>query len=157
MKKILAIFVVIVLVLSFVEIVRKPSAEQIVNNFDSFAHILSMTQITKNNKLIGKREFVDDDSYIGSYSSSCISESDRDVVFGGASVRDKRIVLKARILTESGTAALRVRLGSDVQEYKVDENGYFEKALNFDSGGNYIMIDYDNFTGIVEMTSEYQK
>lgn len=155
MKKILAIFVVVVLILAFVEIVRKPSAEQIVNDFDGIVHIISLTQITSDGKLIGKREFVDKDSYVGDYSSSCISESGRDVIFGGASVKDKKITLSAKILTESGTATLRTRLGSDVKEYTVDKSGCVNLTLNFDGGGNYIMIDYDNFTGTVELASDY--
>ena len=46
---------------------------------------------------------------------------------------------------------------TDVKEYSVDENGIIEKTFDFDSGGNYAMIIYNNFTGTVEMTSEYAK
>lgn len=157
MKKVFAIFAVAVLLLTFVEIKRKPSAEQIVNDFDGAIHIISLTQITSDKKLIGKRSFVDKDTYIGAYFSSCISENGRDVVFGGASIKDRKINLKVKILTESGAASLRVRTGSDVKEYSVDENGIIEKTFDFDSGGNYAMIIYNNFTGTVEMTSEYAK
>lgn len=157
MKKVFAIFAVAVLLLTFVEIKRKPSAEQIVNDFDGAIHIISLTQITSDKKLIGKRSFVDKDTYIGSYFSSCISENGRDVVFGGASIKDRKINLKVKILTESGAASLRVRTGSDVKEYSVDENGIIEKTFDFNSGGNYAMIIYNNFTGTVEMTSEYAK
>lgn len=79
------------------------------------------------------------------------------MVFGGASVKDRKIKLKVKILTESGAVSLRVRTGSDVKEYSVDENGIIEKTFDFDSGGNYAMIIYNNFTGTVEMTSEYAK
>ena len=157
MKKVFAIFAVAVLLLTFVEIKRKPSAEQIVNDFDGAIHIISLTQITSDKKLIGKRSFVDKDTYIGSYFSSCISENGRDVVFGGASIKDRKINLKVKILTESGAASLRVRTGSDVKEYSVDENGIIEKTFDFNGGGNYAMIIYNNFTGTVEMTSEYAK
>ena len=152
MKKILAIFIAVVIILAVVEVVRKPSAQQIVDDFDSIAHVISLTQITRDSKLIGKRENIDKDSYIGSYSSSCISEYGRDVVFGGASVKDRKIKLKVKILKESGGASIRVRT-----DYSVDENGNFEKTFDFDSGGNYAMIIYNNFTGTVEMTSEYAK
>ncbi len=157
MKKVFAIFAVAVLLLTFVEIKRKPSAEQIVNDFDGAIHIISLTQITSDKKLIGKRSFVDKDTYIGAYFSSCISENGRDVVFGGASIKDRKINLKVKILTESGAASLRVRTGSDVKEYSVDENGIIEKTFDFNGGGNYAMIIYNNFTGTVEMTSEYAK
>lgn len=157
MKKLLAIFIAAVVLLSVVEVVRKPSAQQIVDDFDSIVHIISLTQITRNSKLIGKRENVGKDTYIGSYSSSCISEYGRDVVFGGASVKDRKIKLKVRILKESGGASIRVRTNSYVEDYSVDENGNFEKTFDFDGGGNYAMIIYNNFTGTVDMTSEYAK
>ena len=142
MKRLLAIFIAAVIILGAVEVVRKPSAQQIVDDFDSIVHVISLTQITRDSKLIGKRENVGKDTYIGSYSSSCISENGRDVVFGGASVKERKIKLKVKILTESGAASLRVRTGS---------------IFDFDGGGNYAMIIYNNFTGTVEMTSEYAK
>lgn len=157
MKKLLAIFIAAVIILGAVEVVRKPSAQQIVDDFDSIVHVISLTQITRGSKLIGKRDFIDKDTYIGSYSSSCISENGRDVVFGGASVKDRKIKLKVKILKESGGASIRVRTNSYVEDYSVDENGNFEKTFDFDSGGNYAMIIYNNFTGTVEMTSEYAK
>lgn len=157
MKKVFAIFAVAVLVLAFVEIARKPSVEQLVDDFDGFVHIVGLNQITAKSKLIGKREFIGKDSYIGSYTSSCIFEKGRDVVFGGASIKDKKVSLKVKILTESGSANLRIRLGSDVKEYKTDNNNTFEQTIDLQAGGNYIMIDYDDFTGTVEMTSNYSQ
>lgn len=157
MKKVFAIFVLAVMLLAFVEIARKPSVEQIVDDFDRIVHIVSLSQITRNNKLIGKRDFIEKDSYVGNYSSSCVSEKGRDVIFGGASVKDKKVVVKAKILTENGSATLRIRLGSEVREYKIDNKTPFEQTINLQGGGNYIMIDYDNFTGTVDMTSNYAK
>ena len=55
MKKLLAIFIAAVIILGAVEVVRKPSAQQIVDDFDSIAHVISLTQITRDSKLIGKR------------------------------------------------------------------------------------------------------
>lgn len=157
MKKLLAIFIAVIIILGAVEVVRKPSSQQIVDDFDSIVHVISLTQITRDSKLIGKRENVGKDTYIGSYSSSCISEYGRDVVFGGASVKDRKVKLKVKILKESGGASIRVRTNSYVEDYSVDENGNFEKTFDFDNGGNYVMIIYNNFTGTVEMTSEYAK
>ena len=37
-----------------------------------------------------------------------------------------------------------------------DENGYFETNLSLESGGNYIMVNYEDFTGIIELYSEYE-
>ena len=50
MKKLLAIFIAAVIILGAVEVVRKPSAQQIVNDFDSIVHVISLTQITRDSK-----------------------------------------------------------------------------------------------------------
>lgn len=47
MKKLLAIFIAAVIILGAVEVVRKPSAQQIVDDFDSIVHVISLTQITE--------------------------------------------------------------------------------------------------------------
>ena len=62
MKKLLAIFIAAVIILGAVEVVRKLSAQQIVDDFDSIVHVISLTQITRDSKLIGKRENVGKDT-----------------------------------------------------------------------------------------------
>ena len=72
-----------------------------------------------------------------------------------ASARDKLIKVKAYIKTESGSAVIRLRMNGKVLEYTPDTDGRFEREFNFQNGGNYIMIDFDRFTGTVQMTAEY--
>lgn len=72
-----------------------------------------------------------------------------------ASARDKLIKVKAYIETESGSAVIRLRMNGKVLEYTPDTDGRFEREFNFQNGGNYIMIDFDRFTGTVQMTAEY--
>ena len=72
-----------------------------------------------------------------------------------ASARDKLIKVKAYIKTESGSAVIRLRMNGKVLEYTPDTDGRFEHEFNFENGGNYIMIDFDRFTGTVQMTAEY--
>ena len=38
-----------------------------------------------------------------------------------------------------------------------DDNGDFETELSLESGGNYIMVLYEEFTGAVELGSAYDK
>ena len=72
-----------------------------------------------------------------------------------AAERDKLIKVKAYIKTESGSAVIRLRMNGKVLEYTPDTDGRFEREFNFQNGGNYIMIDFDRFTGTVQMTAEY--
>ena len=37
----------------------------------------------------------------------------------------------------------------------VDDDGHFETTLKLESGGNYIMAIYEDFSGTLEMTCEY--
>ena len=64
-----------------------------------------------------------------------------------AAARDKLIKVKAYIKTESGSAVIRLRMNGKVLEYTPDTDGRFEREFNFQNGGNYIMIDFDRFTG----------
>ncbi|MGN0550127.1 MAG: hypothetical protein ACI4IM_11075 [Acutalibacteraceae bacterium] len=157
MKKIIALLLAVIILFSFTSCIHKDNAELIIGGIDRMVNLFSLSQLTSDRSLIGIRYYHDSNRCTGSYSSTCLSESGRDVIFGGGSVKEKTVRLKAKILTESGTALLRIRLGSEVKEYKVDSNGNFEKEFDFQGGGNYIMIDYDNFTGTVELISEYKK
>ena len=79
----------------------------------------------------------------------------RDVVFGGASIHNRDLFLSGHIETESGNATVRIRMNSEVVELEPDADGYFETTLKLDNGGNYIMVVYEDFSGTVEMNSEY--
>ena len=73
-----------------------------------------------------------------------------------ASARDKLIKVKAYIKTESGSAVIRLRVNGKVLEYTPDADSRFERELNVETGGNYIIrLDFDRFTRTVQMTAEY--
>ena len=123
--------------------------------FDDLRGAFKMSDVTNSARLIGKRENNGKDWFTGSYTAQCENETGRDTVFGGASARDKLIKVKAYIKTESGSAVIRLRMNGKVLEYTPDADGRFEHEFNFKNGGNYIMIDFDRFTGTVQMTAEY--
>lgn len=129
---------------------------KIVEKFDKVTEFISKSQITKDKDLFGKREY-SDDKYVGSYESICDEADGRDVIFGGASVKERKIKVYGNIKTDKGSAKVRIRLGEKVNLLEIDENGNFCKELDFDGGGNYIMIDYKNFSGSISLTSEYVK
>lgn len=126
----------------------------IYEGLDSLAGNLGSTQITRDDALIGQRS-VDEDSYSGIYTSSCSGQTGRDVVFGGASIEDRVVHCYGRISSESGDANVRIRLNQEVYLLPLDPDGCFETDLHLRSGGNFIMIDYTDFVGTVEMTCEY--
>ena len=91
----------------------------------------------------------------GLSAAHCENETGRDTVFGGASARDRRIKVKAHIKTETGSAVIRLRMNGRATKFLPDSDGNFEREFDFGSGGNYIMVDFNRFTGTVWMTAEY--
>ena len=122
---------------------------------DGVVENIGDSQVTDDDDLIGARLLVDDDSYVGEYTAECSHMTGRDVVFGGASIHDRALFLSGHIETESGKATVRIRMNSEVVELEPDADGHFETTLKLDNGGNYIMVIYDVFSGVVEMNSEY--
>lgn len=122
---------------------------------DGVVENIGDSQITDDDDLIGARLLVDDDSYVGEYTAECNHMTGRDVVFGGASIHNRDLFLSGHIETESGKATVRIRMNSEVVELEPDADGLFETTLKLDNGGNYIMVVYEDFSGVVEMNSEY--
>lgn len=113
---------------------------------------LGMTQITKDASLCGKRSLEQEaDYYTGNYTAEVEHVTGRDVVFGGAGIEERKISCSGSVDIKSGKAKIRVRMNEEVVYVEPDENGYFEKEFSFASGGNYIMLDYEDFTGSVNL------
>ena len=129
--------------------------EEMEEFLDGVVENIGDSQITDDDDLIGARLLVDDDSYVGEYTAECSHMTGRDVVFGGASIHNRDLFLSGHIETESGNATVRIRMNSEVIELEPDADGYFETTLKLDNGGNYIMVVYEDFSGTVEMNSEY--
>ena len=122
---------------------------------DGVVENIGDSQVTDDDDLIGERLLIDNDSYAGEYSAECNHMTGRDVVFGGASIHNRDLFLSGHIETESGNATVRIRMNSEVVELELDADGYFETTLKLDNGGNYIMVIYEDFSGMLKMTCEY--
>lgn len=122
---------------------------------DGVVENIGDSQITDDDDLIGARLMVDDDSYVGEYTAESSHITGRDVVFGGASIHNRALFLSGHIDAESGKATVRIRMNSEVIELEPDADGYFETTLKLDNGGNYIMVIYEDFSGMLKMTCEY--
>ena len=154
LKVIVVALLVAVTALAFFACGRRCSEQQkTLNRIDSIAGNIGRSQITEDDNLIGERHCKDD--YTGYYTARCNAESGRDVIFGGASIKERNLRVYGTVYTQSGTAKIRIRQTDEVKECEVDRELHFETELNLSSGGNYIMIDYDNFQGCVELHSDY--
>lgn len=128
--------------------------DQVVDFLEGVTENLGSSQITSDKELIGER-LCATDAYTGRYLSDCDRSTGKDVVFGGASIESRKLYLSGCIITYSGQAVIRIRMNDEVIELEPDEDGYFETELSLDSGGNYIMVRYTDFTGTVDLTAGY--
>ena len=155
MKRVIAVFLLISMIFALTACrFNYMTPEEIAASMDDIASRIGDSQITEDSNLIGTRT-LDEDAYSGTYASDCKDCTDRDVVFGGGSIEERKLKVSGRIQTDSGEALIRVRMNEDVFFLDCSEDGTFESTLSLSSGGNYIMVVYEDFTGTVEMTCEY--
>ncbi len=133
---------------------RFAEPENIVDGFSNVVEFLGKTQLTSEYKLIGER-YDETDDYTGCYKCSADDETGQDVIYGGCSISDIDLKIKGRVETDSGNVNIRIRCGSDVYEIDIDENGLFEDKIEFDGGGSYVMIQYEHFSGNIDLKTEY--
>lgn len=119
---------------------------------DDFVGVLGATQISAQEDLFGQRVCYDD-AYVGNYVAKCQDSTGKDVIFGGASIEPRRLRVSGQILAESGQATVRIRMNEEVVVLETDEQGCFETEVRLESGGNYIMVVYEDFSGTVELNS----
>ena len=131
----------------------KIDTDKVAEQLDKVFYSISSYQLTSNKNLAGSRELYD--NYTGEYTADYDGQSGREVLFGGASLKNLTISVHGKIYTSSGTARIRLRMNSDVQYIEIDERGNFSATLQLESGGNYIMTELENFCGHIELYSEY--
>lgn len=131
------------------------SPEETVSRLDDFFSWLGQFQITQDEDLIGTRSRTDD--YTGDYQAECAHINGRDVIFGGTSVKERHLNVSVVVETKSGQAVLRIRKGSDVKEYTPSSGEPLEIDLKLSGGGNYLMLDYEDFSGTVQLHAVYSE
>ncbi|MDE6470865.1 MAG: hypothetical protein K2L19_07610 [Eubacterium sp.] len=153
MKHIITIILCIIVMLCamFFQVVE---VDDVLNFYTSTVEYLGSRQLTSKLNLIGERYDKIDD-YTGSYKCSAENVTGRDVIYGGCSVDKIKLNLKGKSDTQSGELKIRVRLGYDVEYITINEDGAFDELLEFDGGGNYIIIEYKDFTGEIDVSTEY--
>lgn len=155
MKNILAITAALILLISLSACgLDGNEPESISGGLDGIVGRIENHQITPDRRLVGERNDIDD-SYAGSYTAQCCGQTGRDVIFAGGVLQDRKVRVYGHVFKESGTAVVRIVSGAIATEIEIDENGNFEGTLDLTSAANSIEISYRNFTGRVELTSEY--
>lgn len=135
--------------------VRLESPEEAVSQLDILFGWLGQAQLTGDDALVGTRQCADD--YTGTYTAECAHISGQEAVFGGMSVQERKLALYAQIHTNSGSAVLRICQGDNVKVYTVPNEEPIQINLSFSGGGNYITLDYENFTGTVQVHVSYSE
>ena len=155
MKKLLLLLTLLLLTLGLTACDWADSTpEEMQGILDDVAGFFGRSQITDDDELIGTRK-LSDDAYTGTYTSDCAGNTGRDVIFGGGSILNKTLSIEGQIRTESGSAVIRIRMNDEIIELEPDSDGCFDTELNILSGGNYIMVNYSDFAGSVELHSKY--
>ena len=154
MKRMMTMFVALLMASTFAGChLHADRPEEMWDQLDTFAAQLGQAQITTDDDLIGARACAD--MYTGDYAAACDHATGRDVIFGGSSLKSRALNVSGRVLTKSGTAIVRIRQNWQVTEYAVNADGTFETTLKLSAGGNYIMVDYEDFCGTVELKATY--
>ncbi len=123
---------------------------RILSGWDRVTEWLAGSQFTPEDQLIGQRRW-GADRYQGSYEARCRSADGRDVIFGGASIYERGVRVRASAGVTGGTATLRLRVGDGIQEYLLSDQP-LELTFEFMGGANYVMVDYRDFTGTVTLS-----
>lgn len=125
---------------------------KVMEQLSEWTENLGKKQITKDSDLCGERILEQEgDYYSGSYNAQAEQMTGCEVVFGGAGMEERTIICSGNIDRETGSIKIRVRMNEEVVYISPDENGHFKKEFPFESGGNYIMVDYEDFTGSIEL------
>lgn len=128
--------------------------DDILHFYTNTVEFLGSRQLTSKLNLIGER-YDEKDDYTGAYKCSADNVTGRDVIYGGCSVDKIKLNLKGKADTQSGELKIRIRYGYDVEYITIQEDGSFDELLEFEGGGNYIIIEYKDFTGEIDVLTEY--
>ena len=155
MKKVIIGFIAVCMIFQLTSCrLRVMERDEMMEFLDGLAENLGASQITGDSDLIGER-LCGRDAYTGRYLAECDGNTGKDVVFGGGSIETRKVYICGYVMAYSGKATVRIRMNEDVIVLEPDEDGYFSTEVNMNSGGNYIMVNYENFTGTVDLTAGY--
>lgn len=150
MKKIVVLFLALIITLSTAGC-ENLDKDKVLDKYDKVLNKLGDESLTKDNKLIGDREF-GEDSYVGTYSAQYDNFTGDEVIFGGTGLnRDsKEFTFKYTVLVEEGSFKLVLINGSN-EEIITTETEEATYTYDFEQSDLYIKIVGDGFKGDLEL------
>lgn len=150
MKKIVILFLSFIMIFSTIGC-ENLDKDKALDKYDKVINKLGDESLTKDNKLIGDREF-GEDSYVGTYSAQYDNFTGNEVIFGGTGLNrdNKEFTLKYKGAVEEGNFKLVLINGSNEETItKETEEGTY--IYDFEQSDLYIKIVGDGFKGNLEL------
>ncbi len=128
------------------------SKEMIIGVYGDIVEFLGGIRLTDDIFLSGERSS-SRDGYSGEYVTNVKNKTGTETVFGGTSLYEKDLEVIAKI-DGSGGAYIKLTAGWEETVLEPDEDGKIEYNFDCESGGNYIEVVYEDFTGEVRVRVE---
>ena len=132
------------------------SKEEVVTQFDEALQAAGDHVLTGEADLQGTRTF-GEDSYVGTYQAQYDGFTGREVLFGGTALEraaGDQVTFSCDLAPGEGTIQVLFQTGDEPLEVLCDTAGSHSETLTLPSGGNYILVEAEGFTGSLQVTVE---
>ena len=150
----------IVLALAFVLLgsfmISGCSKDEILNHYNNIVQSAGSIELTGKSSLQGEKEKGIDD-YTGTYTADYANFSGTEYLFGGTSIKreaGKELSIDCTLEITEGTAKVFWISGADEAVTLIEATGTYSDTITLPDGGNYIGIEYESFTGSIELNIE---
>ena len=133
------------------------SKDSAMNTYNNFLQDVSSLGITSDNKIQGERTFGIDE-YVGTYKANYNNITKEETIFGGTALdreNGNTIKLKIKVDKHNGDIEIINKLGTE-NEILISDTGEIEKTIDVKEKSYYLIIKTNNFTGNVDIVSEYE-
>ena len=132
------------------------SKDEILNHYNNIVQSAGSIELTGKSSLQGEKENGIDD-YTGIYTADYANFSGIEYLFGGTSIKreaGKELSIDCTLEVTEGTAKVFWISGSDKAVTLIETTGTYSDTITLPDGGNYIGIEYESFTGSIELNIE---
>lgn len=112
--------------------------------------------LTSENSLQGER-ITGIDNYVGTYFAEYKDFSKTEYIFGGTDIERENgndLSVTCTLKIDNGTAKVFWASGNEEPIILIQADGTYNETITLPSGGNYIGIECDGFTGSIELNIE---
>lgn len=132
------------------------SKEEVVTQFDQTLQAAGDHVLTGDADLQGTRTF-GEDRYVGTYTAQYDGFTGREVLFGGTALEraaGDQVTVSCHLAPGAGTVQVLFQTGDEPLEVLCDTAGSHTATLPLPSGGNYLLVEAEGFTGSLRVTVE---